>query len=374
MADTDLQHLDKRPFGLEHLAVDGRRTPCLGVPLQVQALEEELAAAFGRRRCVLTGNGTTALHLLFRALSPAPRRVLLPALLCRAPLYAAVAAGVTPAFCDVSPATLGLDAAKAPLAEDEAPTAILAAHAFGVPLAKGEMLDLACRSHAVLVEDAAQGGWWDAPPPGSVTVLSFGAGKPLDVGGGGALLTDEDALADAVLTLRDRLPPVPPSTANVAASCQAGVIPPPESWLRPVPVARLGAIRNALRMWPSVAYARARQAAIYARLLAGRASLQLPTGPPRPVWAYTVLLPSPGVRSRVLILMRKRGLDAWPMYQPLHEWWRTAAPGQPPAHLPVAEEIASRALNLPVDPRITDAAVQAHAEGLLAALEEADTP
>ena len=374
MAGADLQHLDKRAFGLEHLAVDGRRTSCFGVSPQVQASEEELAAAFHRRRCVLTGNATTALHLLFRALGPAPRRVLLPALLCRAPLYAAIAAGATPAFCDVSPATLGLDAAKAPLAEDEAPTTILAAHAFGVRLAKDEMLGLASRSHAVLVEDAAQGGWWDAPPAGSVTVLSFGAGKPLDAGGGGALLTDDDALADAMLTLRDRLPPAPPSTASVVACCQAGGVPPPESWLRPVPVARLGAIRKAVLRWPSAASARTQQAALYARLLAGCASLQLPTGPPRPLWAYTVLLSSSGVRSRALILMRKRGLDAWPMYRPLHVWWRAVAPGQPPAHLPVAEEIASRALNLPVDPRMTDAAVQAHAAGLLAALEEADTP
>ena len=70
-----------------------------------RSLEERLAALTGRRYAVLTSRATAALYLAFRALDRAGSRIVLPAILCPSPAYAALYAGYRLAFCDVEPET-----------------------------------------------------------------------------------------------------------------------------------------------------------------------------------------------------------------------------------------------------------------------------
>ena len=68
----------------------------------VAEIEETLARRLGRRHCVLTNRGTTALAAAFHALDRAPgTRALFPAAMCSIPVFAAGYAGWAPTFADV---------------------------------------------------------------------------------------------------------------------------------------------------------------------------------------------------------------------------------------------------------------------------------
>lgn len=111
-------------------------------------------------------------------------------------------AGATPIYCDIDPETLGLSLATLSSAADPF-AAVLAVHAYG-NVCDIEAIEAYCRSAGItLIEDVAvaQGAQVAGRPAGSfgvASVVSFGRGKIIDVGGGGAVLTDDGALATEI--------------------------------------------------------------------------------------------------------------------------------------------------------------------------------
>jgi len=126
-------------------------------------------------------------------------------------------AGKVPLFSDIleSDATLNPDAVARQL--DSTPTigAVLIVHLYGHPARTEEIIRI-CKSYDVVpIEDQAQamGGHYSTGEPlgalGDISIISFGHTKILDVGGGGAFLTDDPALyhqaAEKALLLPKRL-------------------------------------------------------------------------------------------------------------------------------------------------------------------------
>lgn len=169
------------------------------------ALEERCAAHFGCRHALALGRATWALALLLREIGHRcpRRRIALPSFLCHAPLAAVSYAGWTPVFCDVDPATGLVPDSEWAAAMDLGADAVLLVHLFGNP-APVDALSALCRARRTfLIEDACQAiGASIAGSPcgahGDAALLSFGHSKAIDVGSGGVLLTDDDALAEAV--------------------------------------------------------------------------------------------------------------------------------------------------------------------------------
>jgi dTDP-4-amino-4,6-dideoxygalactose transaminase len=170
-------------------------------------LAAHLRAAYDVPRVVLTDSGTSALTLAIRA--AALRRpgapVALPAYGCFDLATAAIGAGVRVVLYDVQAATLTPDLASVERALARGVCALVVAHFYGVPVPMDAMQAAADRAGALLIEDAAQGagGSWRSRPLGATAplgVLSFGRGKGITGGGGGALLgRDAAALPDAVV-------------------------------------------------------------------------------------------------------------------------------------------------------------------------------
>ncbi|MBL8348995.1 MAG: DegT/DnrJ/EryC1/StrS family aminotransferase [Burkholderiaceae bacterium] len=178
---------------------------------ELQAVERMLCRATGRRHALLVGNGTIGLTLCLQALGLAGRRVLLPDSSCLNVPLAVLHAGAVPDYAEVRLADLGLDAARldAPL---RGAGALLAVHGYGSPC---DLVALQARADAAgcpLIEDAclALGGQGPGGRPlggfGLASVLSFGAGKPVSLDHGGAVLTDDDALAARLRALDAGLP------------------------------------------------------------------------------------------------------------------------------------------------------------------------
>jgi dTDP-4-amino-4,6-dideoxygalactose transaminase len=179
-----------------------------------ECLRQGLRRRYGARDVLLTDSGTSALRLaIIGALGDSSRPVALPSYGCYDLATAAEGAGATVCLYDVDPITLAPDLESVAAAMAAEPAAVVVAYVFGHPIDLESLA--AVIPDVLLIEDAAQGagGEFRGRPLGSwgsVSVLSFGRGKGMTGGGGGALLANDDAgevaLERARAVLRDRKP------------------------------------------------------------------------------------------------------------------------------------------------------------------------
>lgn len=182
----------------------------------VGSLEKTLCQYFGRRHCVVTGRCTSAIYAILRALEIAPGKVVLSTVSNPAPANAVLYAGLEPVFCDVKLSDFNMDISslKKLIASEQGIKAIIVVHLFGQPADMEEILRLAKSRALYVIEDAAQamGGKYRGKRLGSfgdASVVSFGHTKIIDVGIGGAALTDDDNLACKVREEIKKLPSTP---------------------------------------------------------------------------------------------------------------------------------------------------------------------
>lgn len=186
-------------------------------------LEARLCQYFGRRHCIVTGRCTTAIYAILCALEIAPGKVGLSTISNPAPANAVLYAGLEPAFCDINLSDFNIDihSLKKLIKKEQQIKAIIAVHLFGQPADMEEILRLAKTSGLYVIEDAAQaiggkykgkrlGGFGDA------SVVSFAHTKIIDVGIGGAALTDDDNLASKIREEVNNLPPTPNHFSQMA--------------------------------------------------------------------------------------------------------------------------------------------------------------
>lgn len=165
-------------------------------PSAAPELRDALQRHYGLHPLLLD-SGTSALTLaLLASRTPQDRPVALPAFGCFDLATALIGAGRPAVLYDVSPETLGPDWGSLRHALMAGADTVVVAHLFGVPVDLAAARALTNEFGATLIEDAAQGvggRWADRPlgAHGDLSVLSFGRGKGLTGGGGGALLSRE---------------------------------------------------------------------------------------------------------------------------------------------------------------------------------------
>src|SRR6266545_7201880 len=159
---------------------------------------ELLKERYSAMAVLLTESGTAALTAALRgALRDRPgAAVALPAYACYDLATAADGAGVSVFLYDVDPHTLAPDLAQLRAALNQGAAAVVVVHLYGYPVDLAQVSAVAAETGAVVIEDAAQAAGAvvkDRPAgtQGSLTVLSFGRGKGLTGGSGGALLAND---------------------------------------------------------------------------------------------------------------------------------------------------------------------------------------
>ncbi len=183
----------------------------------VDRFERDLAATTGAAHAVATVNGTAALHmcLLLAGVQPGDE-VLMPALTFIATANAASYCGAVPHFVDSEATSLGVCANALQAHLQQAATlrgdacfnrhtgarirVLVVMHVFGHPCELDALAEVARRWHLVLIEDAAEslGSTYHGRHTGNVgllSALSFNGNKVVTTGGGGAVLTNDPALA-----------------------------------------------------------------------------------------------------------------------------------------------------------------------------------
>lgn len=181
---------------------------------QNEAFEREFAAYCGVRHAVAVNTGTSALHLALLALGVGqePGRedeVVTVPLTFVATAAAAVYCGARPVYVDVDPATLTMDPEQLEAAITPRTRAIVPVHLYGQPADMGPILEIAARHGIPVLEDACQAhgaeyGGRRVGSLGAAGAFSFYPGKNLGAAGeGGAVTTNDDALAARLRLLRD---------------------------------------------------------------------------------------------------------------------------------------------------------------------------
>jgi hypothetical protein len=157
-------------------------------------LAKTLREHFDARRATFTDSGTSALVLALRLAAGDLGTVAFPAFGCIDLTAAAVRAGIRVRLYDLDPSTLSPDLDSLERTLRRGADAILVAHLYGYPADMPGVQALADAHGAPVIEDAAQAAGaslGDRPVGafGGLTVLSFGRGKGVTGGRGGALLT-----------------------------------------------------------------------------------------------------------------------------------------------------------------------------------------
>lgn len=179
----------------------------LGPP--VEALESEVAAYTGSRHAVGCASGTDALILALAALEIGEGdEVVTTPFSFFSTASCAYRVGARPRFVDIDPTTYNLDPAALDAAIGPRTRAIVPVHLFGQCADMEAILEIAGRHGLRIVEDAAQAlgahhGDRAAGTLGDVGCYSFFPSKNLGAfGDGGMLVTDDDAIAERLRSLR----------------------------------------------------------------------------------------------------------------------------------------------------------------------------
>lgn len=174
---------------------------------EVHAFEEDLAGYLGSRRAVTVSNGTVSLEIILRALGIGHGdEVIIPPYTFVATATAVLMAGATPVFADIDPATNNMDPLKAAEAISSRTKAIIPVHIAGIPADMDAFSALATKHNIALIEDAAQahGSEWKGRKVGSLGTagsFSFQLSKNMSAGEGGAIVTDDDELAERIWSI-----------------------------------------------------------------------------------------------------------------------------------------------------------------------------
>lgn len=173
----------------------------------VARFEAGFAEMIGTRHCVAVSSGTTALHLALLALDIGPGdEVITSPFSFIASANAVLYCGARPVFADIDPATFNLDADAVAAAVTSRTRAIIPVHLFGQSADMDALGSVAARHGLHIVEDACQahGATWRGRPVGGFGAgcFSFYPTKNFTTGEGGAVTTDDAALADRLRLLR----------------------------------------------------------------------------------------------------------------------------------------------------------------------------
>jgi UDP-2-acetamido-2-deoxy-ribo-hexuluronate aminotransferase len=176
---------------------------------EVAELEAALAAYTGARHCVTVASGTEALLIALMALNLQPGdEVITTPFTFAATAEVIVLLGGVPVFVDIEPDTCNIDARLIEGAITPRTRAILPVSLYGQVADMDAINAIAARHGLAVIEDAAQsfGASYQGKQSCNLSTIgctSFFPSKPLGCyGDGGALFTNDDALAQAAREIR----------------------------------------------------------------------------------------------------------------------------------------------------------------------------
>lgn len=180
----------------------------LGMGSLVKDFENEVSKYLRAKNVVAVNTGTSALHIaLVSAGIGKGNEVIVPSLTYAASVQAIVNAGAVPVFCDIEIKTLNMNIEDVKKKITQKTKAIMPVHYCGQPCNMSELFAI-CKEHNIrLIEDAAHafGSTYKGKKIGSfgdITCFSFDPIKVITCGEGGAVVTNNNNVAQEVIKRR----------------------------------------------------------------------------------------------------------------------------------------------------------------------------
>jgi dTDP-4-amino-4,6-dideoxygalactose transaminase len=335
----------------------------------VEEFERAFAAYCDVAECVCVNTGTSALHLALCGLGVGPGdEVITTPLTFVATAWAISYVGATPVFVDVDPATRTLNPELLEAAVTTRTKAILPVHLYGQPADMGPILDIAEDHGLPVVEDACQahGARYRGQRVGGLGAagcFSFYPGKNLGAyGEGGALVTNNPALADEARVLRDHGQRKRYHHESIGYNYRMDAL----------QGAVLSAKLPSLDGWNE---SRRRHASRYLELLAEFGGLTLPKTPDDRESVFHLFVVELAERDRAVQQLNRARVQTGLHYPvPVHLQPAYNGLGLGAGSFPESERIARRCLSLPMFPGLTDDQIGYVCEVLTPILEATEAP
>lgn len=339
----------------------------LGMGEITDAFEARLREVVGVRHAVGVQSGTAALHLALEAVGVGSGdEVIVPSFTFAASVQAVLMAGGTPVFCDIDVETLSLDVDDAVRRITPATKAVLPVDYGGAACDYDRLLEQTRPRGIAVVADAAHsfGSTYKGRAVGTladVTCFSFDATKTITCGDGGAVVTDDDGIAERCFGARNLGIAQDPWTRRLSR----------RPWSYDVVGHgyryRLGNLNAAIGLvqLDRLEEFRARKAEIVSRYdeaLADCPGVVLPERRREETLPFLyVIRVLAGRRDALLDHLAARSVQGWVHFTPNHLQPAFAAYRVP---LPVTERVFGEVVSLPLHMRLTDDDVDRVVEGV----------
>jgi perosamine synthetase len=328
----------------------------------VSRFEQSLAEYVGAKHAVAVVNGTAGIHIALLVAGVQPDdEVLLPALTFIAPANAVRYAGAWPAFLDIEPNHWQLDPQKvldfiAQQCEwskgklinrttQRRVRAILPVHLLGHPCDLDTLNEIAARYELAVVEDATEslGAKYKAHMLGGQSAIgcfSFNGNKIITTGGGGMIVTSNEAWAERAryLTTQAKDDPFAYVHNEVGFNYRLTNL-----------QAALGCAQ--MEQIADFVYRKRKLAATYNRELQDVPGVEFMKEAPwafSTSWLYTIRIDEReyGLDSRALLNhLNQNGIQSRPLWQPMHH--SPAHKDSPSFHIEIADAVHRDAVSLP---------------------------
>lgn len=319
---------------------------------EVRELEDRLSKFCGAKHSITCANGTDAIQIALMALDVKKNdAIFVPSFTFASTIEVVPLTGATPIMVDIDHNTFNMDSESLKRSIVHAkelglkPAVVIPVDLFGLPADYDAINDIARNENLKVIGDSAQGfgGTLNGKMTGmfaDITTTSFFPAKPLGCyGDGGAIFTNDDALADLMRSLR-----VHGKGAEKYDNVRVGV----NSRLDTLQAAIL---LEKLEIYPDEIESRQQVASYYDTLLRDHFATPYIPKNSTSVWAQYSIKVDPALRDDLSTKVKAEGIPTMVYYpKPLHE--QTAYQGYPrdPQGLENSEVAPKEVLCLPMHP------------------------
>lgn len=294
---------------------------------EINEFEDRIAQTVDRNHAVAVNSGTSALNASMEALEIGiGDEVIVPSFTFIATAMAPRFVGAKPVYADIERERLGLDPEDVKEKITDKTAAIIPIHYGGLPCHIKVLSEIAEDHNISLVEDSAEslGAQTHGEKAGSfgdISITSYTGAKPITMGEGGMVMTDDERLRDRLEAIRDKY-----------------------SWRMSTITAALGI--SQLRKLSLVIGMRRRNAQVYSEtfdVINGVSPLNESKGCLNVYQLYTIKVKEG--RDEYQKYLAEQNIATKVYFPPLHK---------EPQVLPVTEELSRQVLSLPVYPSMTE--------------------
>ncbi len=326
---------------------------------QVENFEREFAEFCEARACVGVSSGTDALRfaLLALGIGPGDEVITVPNTFI-ATTEAISQVGAKPVFVDIDPDTYNMDVSLIKSRITIRTKVLLPVHLYGQPADMDPIKDIALEHDLIVIEDACQahGARYKDQRAGSIShagCFSFYPGKNLGAcGEGGAVVTQDAEIAQKVRMLRDH-------------GQKKKYFHEIEGYNGRLDAIQAGILRIKLKKLEEWNTRRRLAASWYNELLSEVPGIKTPTQAGHSECVYHLYVILADRRDELMDFLGKKGISTGLHYPlPLHLQKAYRHLGHGRGDFPVAEDVSSKLLSLPIFPEITREQVKYVAENI----------